>query len=91
MGADRQRWNDHSSYRAAGELNAALVRGARKCEVRGVVVGTIKEVNGDQVVIDRASGPVSLTKKAFASGPQCLVISLTAAEFDATAKAISPQ
>lgn len=56
-----------------------------------MVVGTIKEVNGDQVVIDRASGPVSLTKKAFASGPQCLVISLTAAEFDATAKAISPQ
>lgn len=77
--------------KAAGELNAALVPGAEVRGKAGVVVGTIKEVNGDQVVIDRASGPVSLTKKAFASGPQGLIISFTAAELDAAAKAALPK
>lgn len=77
--------------KAAGELNAALVPGAEVRGKAGVVVGTIKEVNGDQVVIDRASGPVSLTKKAFATGPQGLIISLTVAELDAAARAALPK
>lgn len=77
--------------KTAAELNAALAPGAEVRGKSGVIVGTIKEVNGDQVIVDRVTGPVSLAKKAFASGPQGLVISLTAAELDAAAKAISPK
>lgn len=77
--------------KAAAELNALLVPGAEVRGKSGALVGTVKEVNGDQVVIDRASGPVSLTKAAFSANPQGLVISMTAAELDAAAKAVSPK
>ena len=77
--------------KAAAELNAALVPGSEVRGNSGAIIGTIKEVNGDQVIIDRASGPVSLAKAAFRVGAQGLVISLTAAELDAAAKAVSPK
>lgn len=77
---------------AAGseKLQAALVPGAEVRSKEGAPVGTIKEVVGDQVVIDRASGAVSLTRTAFAEGPQGLSIGLTSAELDAAAKQAAP-
>ena len=77
--------------KAAAELNALFVPGAEVRGKSGAHVGVVKEVNGDQVVIDRASGPVSLIKAAFAASPQGLVISMTAAELDAATKAVSPK
>lgn len=77
--------------KAAAELNAALVPGAQIRGKAGAPIGAVKEVNGDQVVIDRPAGPVSLTKKAFAVGPQGVTISLTAEELDAAAKAAAPK
>lgn len=73
--------------KAATALNAALVPGAPVHGKAGALIGTVKEVTGDQVVIDRASGPVSLTKQAFATDPRGVIISLTAQELDAAAKA----
>lgn len=77
--------------KAAAELNALLVPGTEVRGKSGVLIGTIKEVNGDQVVIDRPSGLVSLTRAAFSASPQGLIISMTAAELDAAAKAVSPK
>lgn len=77
--------------KAAAELNALLVPGAEVRGKSGALVGTVKAVNGDQVVIDRAAGPVSLTRAAFGASPQGLVISMTAAELDAATKAVSPK
>lgn len=79
-----------ASEKAAAALQAALVVGAEVKGKAGAPVGTIKEVKDDQVVIDRAAGPVALTRKAFAVGPQGLFISVTASELDAAAKPASP-
>lgn len=77
--------------KAAADLNAMFVPGTEVRGKSGGRVGVVKEVNGDQVVIDRASGPVSLIKAAFGTSPQGLVISMTAAELDAATKAVSPK
>lgn len=77
--------------KAAAQLSALLVPGAEVRGKSGVLVGVVKEVNIDQVVIDRPSGPVSLTRAAFGASPQGLIISMTAAELDAAAKAVSPK
>lgn len=77
--------------KATAELNALLVPGAEVRGKSGALVGNVKEVNGDQVIIDRASGPVGLTKAAFGASPQGLVISMTATELDAAVKAVSPK
>lgn len=79
-----------ATEKASAALNAALIPGAEVRGKAGAPIGTVKEVKGDQVVIDRASGPVGLTKQAFGVGPQGLTISLTAAELDAAAQSASP-
>lgn len=80
-----------ASQKAAAALEAAMTPGAEVKGKAGTVIGTVKEVKGDQVIIERATGPVSLTKKAFGLGANGLFISLTAAELDAAAKkATSP-
>ncbi|WDF75148.1 hypothetical protein [Novosphingobium sp. KACC 22771] len=72
--------------KAAAALDAALVAGAEVKGKAGTPVGTIKEVKGDLIVLDRTGGAVSLPKKAFGMGPQGLYIGMTAAELDAAAK-----
>lgn len=79
-----------ATEKAAAALQAALVVGAEVKGKAGLPVGTVKDVNGDQVVIDRAAGPVALTRKAFGLGPQGLFISLTAEELGAATKSASP-
>lgn len=80
-----------SAAKADAALTAALVPGAEVRGKSGALVGTVKEVNGDQVVLDRPGGLVTLLKPAFAAGPNGLVISITAAELEAAAKATSSQ
>jgi preprotein translocase subunit YajC len=76
-----------SIQKADAALIAALVPGAEVRGKSGALVGTIKEVTGDQILLDRPGGPVVLTSRAFATGPQGLVISMTAAELEAAARA----
>lgn len=80
-----------ASEKAAAALAAALVPGAEVKGSAGALIGTIKEVNGDLIVIDRAVGPVSLPKKAFVMGPQGLAIPMSAADLEGAAKAASPK
>jgi hypothetical protein len=69
-------------------LASALVPGAEVHGKAGAVIGTVKQVEGEQVIVDRtAGGAVSLNKDVFASGTGGLSISLTAQELDAAAKA----
>lgn len=79
-----------ANQKAAEALEAALMVGAEVKGKAGIPVGTIKEVAGEQVVIDRVAGPVTLSKKSFGLGTQGLCIALTAAELDAAAKPLSP-
>lgn len=78
-----------ATQKATAALDAALVAGAEVRGKAGAPIGTIKEVTAEQVVIDRAAGPVSLSRKAFGMGAQGLFISMTAAELDAAAKPAS--
>lgn len=78
-----------ATQKASAALDAALVAGAEVKGKAGAPIGTIKEVTAEHVVIDRAAGPVSLSRKAFGVGSQGLFISMTAAELDAAAKPAS--
>lgn len=66
--------------------DAALVVGAQVHGKAGAMIGTIKEVSGDQVLIDRPEGAVSLSKSAFTVGAAGLTIWMTTAELEAAAK-----
>ena len=79
-----------AAAKADAALTAALVPGAEVRGKAGSLVGTVKEVNGEQVVLERSSGLVTLLKPAFTAGPTGLVISMTAAELEAAAKAAAP-
>ena len=70
-------------------LNTALAVGADVQSKDGVVVGKVKSVAGDQVVLDRPAGAVTLAKQFFTSGTSGLTIALSAAELEAAAKAAS--
>lgn len=76
---------------ADAALTAALIPGAEVRGKSGTLVGTVKEVNGDQVVLDRPAGLVTLLKPAFATGPSGLIISMTAAELEAAASATTSE
>lgn len=80
-----------ANAKATAALDAALVPGAEIRGKAGAVVGTVKELTADGVVIDRQAGPVTLTKKAFTLAQGTLTIAMTAAELDAAAKAASTQ
>jgi preprotein translocase subunit YajC len=78
-----------ASAKSNAALEAALVTGAQVFGKAGNLIGTIKSIEGDQVVLDRTEGPVSLARQAFALGTNGLTISMTSAELDAAAKAAS--
>ena len=74
-------------------LMAKLVPGA---EVRGVsgqtVLGSVKSVEGDLVLVTTPKGDVRVPSNIFSAGPAGLVIAMSAADFDtavAAAKATS--
>lgn len=76
-----------ANAKSTAALEAAFVPGAQVHGKAGALVGTVKEASGDNIVIDRPAGLVTLTKQAFAVGPNGLTISMTAAELEAAAKA----
>jgi hypothetical protein len=61
--------------------------GAEVTGAGGAKVGTVTAVNGDLVTVASATASAQLPKKAFAQGSSGLVIGLTAAQFEAAAKA----
>ena len=80
-----------AAAKSSAALDAALIPGAPVHGKAGALVGTIKEVEGDQVLIERAEGVVSLTRKAFTVGSAGLTIWMTTEELDAAAKsAVEP-
>lgn len=79
-----------SAAKVAAALDAALAPGAEVRGRSGALIGTIKEVKGDMVLLDRPEGPVNLAKNAFANGANGLSISMTVDELDAAAKAAAP-
>jgi hypothetical protein len=64
--------------------------GANVNDTTGAKVGTIESVTGDQVVVATASSKAALPTKAFAQGPNGLVIGMTAAQLEAAVKAATP-
>jgi hypothetical protein len=68
-------------------LSAALVPGAQVFGEAGAAIGTVKEVVGEQVILDRPAGSVSLNKNMFAATAGKLTLKLTSAELDAAAQA----
>lgn len=76
-----------ANAKSSAALAAAMVPGAQIHGQAGALVGTVKEISGENIVIDRPAGLVTLTKKAFALGANGLTISMTSAELDAAAKA----
>lgn len=71
----------------SASLDTALAVGADVQSKDGVVVGKVKSVAGDEVVLDRPAGAVTLAKQFFTSGTAGLTIALSAAELEAAAKA----
>lgn len=61
--------------------------GASVMDSAGAKVGTVKAVNGDMITVASASASAQLPKASFAKGDTGLVIGMTAAQFDAAAKA----
>jgi hypothetical protein len=78
-----------AAAKATAARDAALVPGAAVHGKAGSPVGTVKEVTGDNVILDRPGGAVTLTRQFFTAGANGLSLTLTAAELDAAAKAAS--
>jgi hypothetical protein len=72
---------------ASTATDSALQPGAPVRSKDGQPVGKIAAVSGDNVVVDRAGGPVTLKKANFTADQQGPVLSMTAAEFESAAKA----
>lgn len=61
--------------------------GAAVLDTAGARVGTVKAVNGDLITVASASASAQLPKASFAKADGGLVIGMSAAQFDAAAKA----
>jgi hypothetical protein len=72
---------------ASSALDSSLTPGAPVRSKDGQPVGKIGSVSGDNVVLDRAAGPVTLKKAMFATDQQGLILGMTAAEFESAAHA----
>lgn len=79
-----------ASAKAGASLDTALVANAEVKSQDGAVVGTVKQVQGDQVILDRPEGAVSLTRQFFAADASGLTLRMTAAQLEAAAKAAQP-
>ena len=78
-----------SMAQANAARDAALIVGTEVRGKAGEVVGIIKEVSGDRVVLSRPSGLVSLNKALFTAATGSLILSLTADELNAAASQAS--
>ena len=76
-----------ASAQASAATDSALTPGADVRSKDGQPVGKIASVSGDNVVVDRSGGPVTLKKANFTADAQGPVLSMTAAEFESAARA----
>lgn len=76
-----------SLAKSAASLESALVPGAEVLGKAGAVVGNVKEIVGEQVVLEHAQGAVSFNKKSFAVTSGKLTLLLTASELEAAIQA----
>jgi preprotein translocase subunit YajC len=85
--ADLEAAVQKAQTQASAATANALTPGAEVKSKDGQPVGKIAKVEGDNVVLDRPSGAVTLSKSQLASDPQQgLMLAMTAAEFEAAAK-----
>jgi hypothetical protein len=77
-------WLDQQAAAATAALNAALVPGANIRSAKGTaIVGKVKVVEADAVVLTTAEGDMRLPKSAFFQSQQGLATSFTAEQFAA--------
>lgn len=72
---------------AATTLRAQIVSGTRISGSQGNVLGMVKGVEGDLVVVTSEHGDARLPIAAIGNGPHGLMVGMTAAEFEAAVKA----
>ena len=76
---------------ATAKRYAALIPGAAVVAAKGEAAGTIKSVDGDEVVLESPAGPVVLKREHFAINAQGALMALfTADQIAASAKGGSP-
>lgn len=80
-----------SMAKADAARDAALIVGTEVRGKGGAVVGIIKEISGDQVILNRPSGLVGLNKRLFTAASGGLTLALTSAELDAAAQDAASQ
>lgn len=73
---------EDAAAKSVAALNTALVVGADIRSNDGIVVGKVKEIQTDSVVVDRPSGAVGLPKGSFLVASGGLGISMTAKQLE---------
>ena len=82
---------DQQMAAATAKRDAALIPGATVVAARGETAGTIKSVEGDDVVLESPGGPVLLKREHFATNADGALMALfTAEQIAASAKGATP-
>lgn len=85
---------DAAAGQAAGAAKAALtaklVPGAEIRGSGGTVIGTVKTIEGDLVLVETPKGEVRVPSAGFTVGASGLVLGMSAADFDAAVAAAKP-
>lgn len=72
---------------AKSALMASLTPGANINGVNGASIGTVKAVEGDNVLVASPKGEVRVPVAGFSAGPNGLVLGMSAADFEAAVTA----
>jgi len=81
-----------ASAKTSAALDSALIAGAPTHSIEGSkVVGTIKSVEADAVVLTTERGDIQLPKAAFTIGAAGLSVAMSAEQFDQAVKQALPQ
>lgn len=78
---------DAAAAQAKVGATTEIAVGSKVSDAQGGAVGTVEAVAGDLVTVATPNAKAQLPKKAFAQGPNGLVIGMTGAQLDAAAKA----
>lgn len=73
---------DEQLAAAHAKRDAALVAGTSVMTADHQPLGTIKEVTGDQVIVERETGPITLMREHFAAGDHGLMALFTLAQLE---------
>ncbi|GGC23301.1 hypothetical protein GCM10011371_08770 [Novosphingobium marinum] len=78
-----------AAAQADAAMAQALVPDAEVYSSDGVMVGTVGEIDGNNVTVEREAGPVALTKDMLTADADGLKLYMSEAEFNAAAAAAS--